>query len=80
MLIVVFKYPYSHLLFLLFRYFEDVKMQVLCKELGNKFNNQGAPKRVEFLMAWVLQVTRNNETIIYGLEPFIGIFLNVFLI
>jgi myosin-heavy-chain kinase len=53
------------------RYFEDVKMQVLCKELGNKFNQQGAPKRVEFLMAWVLQVTRNNESVIYGLEPFI---------
>jgi len=53
------------------RYFEDVKMQVLCKELGNKFNNQGAPKRVEFLMAWVLQVTRGNDIVIYGLEPFI---------
>ena len=47
-------------------------MQGLCKELGNKFNQQGAPKRVEFLMAWVLQLTRNNESIIYGLEPFIG--------
>lgn len=49
-------------------------MQVLCKELGNKFNQQGIPKRVEFLMAWVLQINRNNENIIFGLEPFIGIF------
>eukprot|EP00026_Physarum_polycephalum_P002319 Phypoly_transcript_02325.p1 GENE.Phypoly_transcript_02325~~Phypoly_transcript_02325.p1 ORF type:complete len:443 (+),score=58.09 Phypoly_transcript_02325:156-1484(+) len=53
------------------RYFEDVKMQGICKELGNKFNQQGAPKRVEFLMAWVLQLQRNNENVIYGLEPFI---------
>jgi hypothetical protein len=48
-------------------------MQVLCKELGNKFNQQGAPKRVEFLMAWVLQLNRNGESVICGLEPFIGV-------
>ncbi len=48
-------------------------MQVLCRELGNKFNNQGTPKRVEFLMAWVLLVQRGNENIVCGLEAYIGI-------
>jgi hypothetical protein len=55
-------------------------MQGLCKELGNKFNQQGAPKRVEFLMAWVLQLNRNNESVVYGLEPFIGTFYFFFLL
>jgi hypothetical protein len=54
------------------RYFEDVKMQCVVRELAIKFNNQGTPKKVEFLMAWVLEIPRGDSTLVVGLEPYIA--------
>ncbi len=54
------------------RYFEDVKMQAICEELGKKFNNRGPPKKVQFLPAWVLEVPGRNPPVYCGLEPFVG--------
>lgn len=54
------------------RYFEDVKMQGVVRELAIKFNNQGTPKKVEFLKAWVLEIPRGTHTVLVGLEPFIA--------
>ena len=53
------------------RYFEDVKMQALCADLGNKFNQRGTPKPIQFLPAWVLESPKIND-VYCGLEPFIG--------
>lgn len=47
-------------------------MQCVVRELAVKFNNQGTPKKVEFLMAWVLEIPRGDSTVLVGLEPFIG--------
>jgi hypothetical protein len=52
------------------RYFEDVKMQAMCAELGNKFNQRGMPKPIQFLPAWVLEFNKSG-TIYCGLEPYI---------
>jgi len=53
------------------RYFEDVKMQAMCLELGKKFNDQGAPKPVQFLPAWVLEIPQRSPALYCGLEPFV---------
>lgn len=53
------------------RYFEDVRMQMLCAELGKKFNMFNVPKRVEFLHAWVLEIPRTPVTWC-GLEAYIA--------
>lgn len=53
------------------RYFEDVKMQMLCADLGNQFNMLGTPKKIEFLYAWVLEIPR-SPAVFYGLEVFMG--------
>jgi myosin-heavy-chain kinase len=54
------------------RYFEDVKMQMVCVELAKKFNQQGTPKKVEFLTAWVLEIPKANGSMWCGLEHYIG--------
>lgn len=55
-----------------YRYFEDVKMQAMCGELGTKFNQHGCPKPVQFLPAWVLEMSRSPNAVYCGLEPYIG--------
>jgi hypothetical protein len=54
------------------RYFEDVKMQVICLELGKKFNNYNPPKSVQFLPAWVLEMPQRSPAVYCGLEPYVG--------
>eukprot|EP00026_Physarum_polycephalum_P001557 Phypoly_transcript_01559.p1 GENE.Phypoly_transcript_01559~~Phypoly_transcript_01559.p1 ORF type:complete len:683 (+),score=110.62 Phypoly_transcript_01559:158-2206(+) len=54
------------------RYFEDVKMQQVCVELAKKFNQQGTPKKVEFLTAWVLEIVKEKGIMWCGLEHYIG--------
>eukprot|EP01112_Ceratiomyxa_fruticulosa_P012324 TRINITY_DN3405_c0_g1_i1.p1 TRINITY_DN3405_c0_g1~~TRINITY_DN3405_c0_g1_i1.p1 ORF type:complete len:930 (+),score=265.74 TRINITY_DN3405_c0_g1_i1:296-3085(+) len=51
------------------RYFEDVRMQNVCREFGREYNDKGPPKKVDFLTAWVLELTDKN--LLYGFEQFI---------
>jgi myosin-heavy-chain kinase len=53
------------------RYFEDVKMQMICLELGKKFNNFNPPKPVQFLPAWVLEIPTRSPPVYCGLEPYV---------
>ena len=37
-------------------YFDDVRMQMVARTYGDEYNSLGPPKRVEFIMAYVLQL------------------------
>lgn len=50
-------------------YFEDVKMQMVCRDWGNKFNQKKPPKRIEFLMAWVLELVDRSPPVLCNMEP-----------
>eukprot|EP00026_Physarum_polycephalum_P001004 Phypoly_transcript_01005.p1 GENE.Phypoly_transcript_01005~~Phypoly_transcript_01005.p1 ORF type:complete len:1229 (+),score=198.16 Phypoly_transcript_01005:490-3687(+) len=50
-------------------YFEDVKMQMVCRDWGNKFNQKKPPKRIEFLMAWVLELVDRSPMVLCNMEP-----------
>ncbi|KAN0029227.1 hypothetical protein ACTFIV_011106 [Dictyostelium citrinum] len=62
------------------RYFEDVKMQMVCKSYGERYNSNHPPKKIEFLSAWVIEIqgttnyrvgNRNSSSnTLYGLELF----------
>ncbi|EFA85552.1 putative protein serine/threonine kinase [Heterostelium album PN500] len=53
------------------RYFEDVKMQMLCKELGARYNDNNPPKNIDFLNAWVIEIQKQNgQSLLCGLEMF----------
>ncbi|KAM9964065.1 hypothetical protein ACTFIW_005714 [Dictyostelium discoideum] len=62
------------------RYFEDVKMQMVCKSYGERYNSNHPPKKIEFLSAWVIEIqgttnyrvgNRNSSNnTLYGLELF----------
>lgn len=53
-------------------YFEDVKMQMVCRDWGNKFNQKKPPKRIEFLMAWVLELPDRDTPVLCNMEPLLG--------
>jgi len=56
-------------------YFDDVKMQMMCREFGDRYNSNHPPKKIEFLSAWVIEVQQNNsskEPTLYGLELFMN--------
>eukprot|EP01112_Ceratiomyxa_fruticulosa_P003650 TRINITY_DN1396_c0_g1_i1.p1 TRINITY_DN1396_c0_g1~~TRINITY_DN1396_c0_g1_i1.p1 ORF type:complete len:572 (+),score=138.21 TRINITY_DN1396_c0_g1_i1:312-2027(+) len=50
-------------------YFEDVKMQIVCREWGQKFNQSKPPKKIEFLCAWVLELVDRKPPILCAIEP-----------
>ncbi|KAN0045129.1 hypothetical protein ACTA71_006657 [Dictyostelium dimigraforme] len=55
-------------------YFEDVKMQMVCRDWGNKFNQKKPPKKIEFLMSWVVELidrspSSNGQPILCSIEP-----------
>ncbi|EGC37011.1 myosin heavy chain kinase A [Dictyostelium purpureum] len=51
-------------------YFEDVKMQMVCRDWGHKFNQKKPPKKIEFLMSWVVElVDRNSQPVLCSIEP-----------
>ncbi|EGC31431.1 hypothetical protein DICPUDRAFT_95520 [Dictyostelium purpureum] len=56
------------------RYFEDVKMQMICREYGERYNSNHPPKKIEFLSAWVIEVQsgtgKNGSNPLYGIELF----------
>ncbi|KYR02320.1 putative protein serine/threonine kinase [Tieghemostelium lacteum] len=52
------------------RYFDDVKMQMICREYGEKYNANSPPKPIEFLSAWVIEVQTSDGPQLYGLELF----------
>eukprot|EP01132_Coremiostelium_polycephalum_P010049 gene10049-12318_t len=52
------------------RYFEDVKMQMQCKEYGIRYNDYHPPKKIEFLSAWVIEIQKGANNILYGMELF----------
>lgn len=51
-------------------------MQMEVKDMANQFNEQARSKnikqRIEFLMMWVLEITRKNESVLCALEPYEG--------
>ncbi|KYR02645.1 myosin heavy chain kinase [Tieghemostelium lacteum] len=53
-------------------YFEDVKMQMVCRDWGNKFNQKKPPKKIEFLMSWVVELvdrSSNGLPVLCCIEP-----------
>ncbi|EGG22654.1 putative protein serine/threonine kinase [Cavenderia fasciculata] len=54
------------------RYFEDVKMQMMCREYGIRYTANSPPKPVDFLSAWVIEVQADKgDHKLYGLEMYI---------
>eukprot|EP01132_Coremiostelium_polycephalum_P009361 gene9361-11495_t len=53
-------------------YFEDVKMQMVCRDWGHKFNQNKPPKKIEFLMSWVVELVErptNGVPLLCSIEP-----------
>ena len=49
-------------------YFDDIKMQMVAKNLSTKFNARNPPKRVDFLHAFAIEVTRGGEKLLFCIE------------
>ncbi|GAM21019.1 hypothetical protein SAMD00019534_041940 [Acytostelium subglobosum LB1] len=55
------------------RYFEDVKMQMICKDFSQRYNENNPPKNIDFLSAWVIEIQKaNGDTLLCGLEMFMA--------
>jgi len=52
-------------------YFEDVKMQMLCKTYANKYNQYNPPKTIDFIKAWLLVLSSRPDKPLAGVERFI---------
>jgi elongation factor 2 kinase len=52
-------------------YFEDVKMQMLCKQYANKYNQYNPPKTIDFIKAWLLELSSRPDKPLAGVERFI---------
>lgn len=52
-------------------YFEDVKMQTLCKQYADEYNNYKPPKTVDFIKAWLLELPSRTDSPLAGVERFI---------
>ncbi|EGG21876.1 myosin heavy chain kinase [Cavenderia fasciculata] len=51
-------------------YFEDVKMQMVCRDWGHRFNQKKPPKKIEFCMSWVVElVDRGSTPVLCSIEP-----------
>ena len=46
-------------------YFDDIKMQMVAKNLSTKFNARNPPKRVDFLHAFAIEVARGGEQLLF---------------
>lgn len=52
-------------------FFEDVKMQMVARRWAAKYNDYNPPKRIEFLMCYVVElVDRVPDVVTCGLEPY----------
>ena len=49
-------------------YFDDIKMQMVAKNLSTKFNALHPPKRVDFLHAFCIEVQRGGERLLFCVE------------
>jgi len=52
-------------------YFVDVEMQMYSKEFANMFNTYNPPKKVDFVKAWLLELTEREGRPLCGVEKFI---------
>ena len=49
-------------------YFDDVKMQMVSKRYARLYNALSPPKGVDFLQAFVMEVDRNGESMVFAVE------------
>eukprot|EP01100_Stratorugosa_tubuloviscum_P001644 TRINITY_DN136_c1_g2_i1.p1 TRINITY_DN136_c1_g2~~TRINITY_DN136_c1_g2_i1.p1 ORF type:complete len:405 (-),score=168.21 TRINITY_DN136_c1_g2_i1:154-1368(-) len=52
-------------------YFQDVEMQMYAKEWARKFNSHNPPKKVDFLIAWVITLDNRPKKPLMAVEEFI---------
>eukprot|EP00727_Mastigamoeba_balamuthi_P014621 m51a1_g9785 putative myosin heavy chain (466) ;mRNA; r:1695421-1698611 len=52
-------------------YFIDVQIQMYARMFAERFNAYNPPKKVDFLKAWILELTERKGTPLCGLERFI---------
>lgn len=53
-------------------YYEDVRMQAFSAHFAEKFNTYNPPKKVEFLNAFILELTQRAGSPVCGVERFIA--------
>lgn len=52
-------------------FFEDVKMQMIARKWAAKYNDFNPPKKIEFLMSYVVElVDRTPDIVTCGMEPY----------
>ncbi|DBA04053.1 TPA: hypothetical protein N0F65_009400, partial [Lagenidium giganteum] len=51
-------------------YFRDIELQAHCARYARLYNSYNPPKRVQFIKAWVLELTERNGTLC-AVEPYI---------
>ena len=49
-------------------YFSDIEMQMVSKRFARKYNALKPPKKVDFLQAFVIEVVRNGEPLLFCVE------------
>lgn len=52
-------------------YFRDIELQAHCAHYARLYNSYNPPKRVDFIKAWVLELTERNGTLC-AVEPYIS--------
>eukprot|EP01012_Entosiphon_sulcatum_P049048 TRINITY_DN67640_c0_g1_i1.p1 TRINITY_DN67640_c0_g1~~TRINITY_DN67640_c0_g1_i1.p1 ORF type:complete len:302 (+),score=22.04 TRINITY_DN67640_c0_g1_i1:28-933(+) len=56
-------------------YLRDVEMQSVARQIAQEYNKRNPPKRVEFLLPWVVELPRrttpNGAHLILGAEPYL---------
>eukprot|EP01113_Clastostelium_recurvatum_P027764 TRINITY_DN3359_c0_g1_i3.p1 TRINITY_DN3359_c0_g1~~TRINITY_DN3359_c0_g1_i3.p1 ORF type:complete len:785 (-),score=166.46 TRINITY_DN3359_c0_g1_i3:106-2343(-) len=50
-------------------YFEDVRTQMIARKWADRYNERNPPKKVAFLMSWVLEMADRPGEVICGVEP-----------
>ncbi|GAM19169.1 hypothetical protein SAMD00019534_023440, partial [Acytostelium subglobosum LB1] len=50
-------------------YFDECRMQLVCRDWGHRFNQKNPPKKIEFLMSWVVELTDRNGPVLCSIEP-----------
>jgi len=53
-------------------YFDDIKMQMVAKDMASRYNQGGPPKAVDFLHAFVMEVQRDGKTEYFCVERLIA--------
>ena len=49
-------------------YFDDIQMQMVSKRYARLYNGLGPPKGVDFLQAFIVEVVRGGETVVFAVE------------